>query len=334
MNFDENPVRDRLIALFAEAAGPVSGEELSHALGLSRTAIWKQIKALEQVGFAFAASPRVGYRAVTIPDELMAPLVEPHLPLTASLGRPLFWAAERASTNVTALEWAAQGLPHGSVVTAAVQTGGKGRRERAWVSPQGGMWFSVLVRQPCALHQAPDLTLLASLAVWRALAESGVSAEIKWPNDILVAGKKVCGILAQMRADGEWVDHAVIGIGINANFPAEQLPEEIRHRATTILSACGFALERPRVLAAILTELDRLYRGLATGEGFASVRREWLAHCQTIGRDVEVAIGNEIVRGKAVDVDDQGSLLVELADGNVRQLHSGEVLFSGSENLR
>ncbi|TDY50701.1 BirA family biotin operon repressor/biotin-[acetyl-CoA-carboxylase] ligase [Alicyclobacillus sacchari] len=327
-------MRDRLVEMFAKASGPVSGEEMSHTLGLSRTAIWKQIKSLEQVGFVFAASPRVGYRAVTIPDELMAPLVDPHLPLAVAFGRPLFWAAERASTNATALDWAAKGLPHGAVVTAAVQTGGKGRRERSWVSPQGGMWFSVLIRQPCALNQAPDLTLLASLAVRRALAEIGVPADIKWPNDILVAGKKVCGILAQMRADGEWVDHAVIGIGINANFPEERLPADIRHRATTIFSACGFAIERPRVLATILTELDKLYRLLASGEGFASVRGEWLAHCETMGRSVEVAVGNEIVRGTAIDVDDQGSLLVKLAHGDVRRLHSGEVLFSESEHLR
>jgi len=330
---DDTRVRDQLIEAFLLADGPVSGEDLSHRLGLSRTAVWKHIKALEQLGFAFEASPRVGYRAVRIPDELMAPLVRPHLPPDCLLGSPILWAESRASTNETALELAEKGLPHGAVVTAGEQTGGRGRRDRAWASPRGGMWFTVFVRNPCALRHAPDLTLLAALAVCRALRAEGVPVEIKWPNDILLGGRKTGGILAQIRAEGEMVDHAVIGIGLNANFALEELPEEIRDRATTILHATGRPIDRPKTLAHILAELDRLYRDLRDGRGFQAVHAEWTALCSTIGHEVEVAVGDERVRGMARSVEPDGSLVIETSPGVTRTVVSGEVLFSDREHI-
>ncbi|SIS96740.1 biotin--[acetyl-CoA-carboxylase] ligase [Alicyclobacillus vulcanalis] len=333
MALEDSRVRDRLIEAFSEADGPLSGEELSQRLGLSRTAIWKHIKALEHVGFVFEASPRVGYRVVRVPDELMAPLVQPHLPADCLLGSPILWAESRASTNDTALELAEKGLPHGAVVTAGEQTGGRGRRDRAWASPRGGMWFTVLVRNPCALRHAPDLTLLAALAVCRSLRSQGVPAWIKWPNDILLNGKKVCGILAQIRAEGEMVDHAVIGIGLNANFPIDELPEDIRHRATTVLHETGSPLDRPRTLAQILTEMDRLYRDLRDGRGFEAVYAEWTSLCATLGQAVEVAVGEERVRGIARAIQPDGSLVLETAPGVTRIVVSGEVLFSEREQV-
>ncbi|WP_206830433.1 biotin--[acetyl-CoA-carboxylase] ligase [Alicyclobacillus fructus] len=333
MAMDDTRVRDQLIEAFVNAEGPISGEELSHRFGLSRTAIWKHIKSLEPLGFVIEASPRVGYRAVHIPDELMAPLVRPHLPPDCLLGSPILWEASRASTNDTALELAQKGLPHGAVITAGEQTGGRGRRDRAWASPRGGMWFSVFVRNPCPLRHAPDLTLLAALAVCRALRHEGVPVEIKWPNDLLIRGRKTGGILAQIRAEGELVDHAVIGIGLNANFPIDLLPAEIRHRATTILHETGRPIHRPKVLARVLTELDRLYRDLRDGRGFQVVYDEWIALCSTVGQEVEVAVGDERLRGKAREVLPDGSLVLETSPGVTRTVVSGEVLFSDREQV-
>ncbi|MBF8377449.1 biotin--[acetyl-CoA-carboxylase] ligase [Alicyclobacillus mali] len=333
MAVDDTGVRDQLVEAFLAADGPISGEELSHRLGLSRTAVWKQVKALEQVGFEFEASPRVGYRAIRIPDELMAPLVRPHLPPECLLGSPILWAASRASTNDTALELAAKGLPHGGVVTAGEQTGGRGRRDRAWASPRGGMWFTVFVRNPCALRHAPDLTLLAALGVCRALRVEGVPAQIKWPNDLLLNGKKIGGILAQIRAEGELVDHAVIGIGLNANFSIEALPADIRHRATTILHEMGTPIHRAKVLARILTQLDALYRDLQDGRGFQAVHAEWTALCSTVGQEVEVAMGEERLRGIARSIEPDGSLVLETSPGVTRTVVSGEVLFSAREQV-
>lgn len=333
---DDEDIRERLVAIFANQTSPVSGAELSEQLGLSRTAIWKHIKALERVGFTFEASTRVGYRLTTTPDELMSALVKPHLSLMddRDLGGHILWEPERISTNATAITLASQGLPHGSVVTCGVQTGGKGRRDKLWTSPQGGMWFSILLRSPCALSQAADLTLLASIAVRRAIEKHGANAKIKWPNDILIDGRKVCGILAQMRSDGEMVDYAVIGIGINANFPESELPEALRERATTLLSTIGHPVERPKLLADILTELSTLYKALERQiGGFASVRDEWKKNSATLGSRVEIRVGTETIVGKALDVDDSGNLIVQMDDGQIRAVHSGEVLFQSRDML-
>ncbi|WP_328702286.1 biotin--[acetyl-CoA-carboxylase] ligase [Alicyclobacillus suci] len=327
--------RDKMLELFMSAPNrTISGEQLSAALNVSRTAIWKQIKTLESNGFEFSATPRVGYRLTHVPDELIGPLVSPHLNKACRLGQTILWAPERISTNDTAIELAHEGAVHGLVVTAARQTGGRGRQGRAWQSPAGGMWFSVLVRNPCALSQAGDLTLLASVAVHRALHESGVETKIKWPNDILVDGRKICGILAQMRADGETVDYAVIGIGINANFHRDALPPDVSDHATTILTECGQPVDRPLLLARILNQLDTLYSSLAQGAGgFAAVREEWKTHAHTLGRTVHVRLGDTFITGYAEDVDERGVLLVRDYAGVRHELHSGEVLFSTSEKL-
>lgn len=327
--------RDEIVRLFIASDGAfISGERLSEILGLSRTAVWKQIKMLERIGFQFESSSRIGYRAIHIPDELMPPLVERILPADCPFGNTILWAPERTSTNAVANQLAQEQLPDGSVVVAGRQTGGRGRQGRPWQSPSGGMWFSLLVRRPCALSQAADLTLLASVAVCRALTRTGANVQIKWPNDILIDGRKVCGILAQMRTDGEQVDYAVIGIGINANVTIQQLPEEVQSTGTTLQHALGHPVHRPTVLADVLLSLSELYGALRTGSGgFHTVRDEWVAHAHTLGRRVQVKIGDTLVTGTALDVDDHGVLTVRDEAGLVHAVHSGEVLFSEMERM-
>ncbi|WAH35141.1 biotin--[acetyl-CoA-carboxylase] ligase [Alicyclobacillus dauci] len=332
---DGNQIQNDILDMFLHSESEaVSGEQLSQQLGLSRTAVWKQIKQLESYGFQFEASPRIGYRLTFAPDELMEPLVKMHVANESTLGHTVLWAPDRESTNQTATALARDGSPHGIVVTARQQSGGKGRQGRIWTSPSGGMWFSVLVREPCALSQAADLTLLASVAVHRALVSEGVQAQIKWPNDILVHGKKVCGILAQMRTDGETVEYAVIGIGINANFSAELFPPEMREYATTILDTLGRPVFRPRVLGHIINELSTIYRALEQGVGgFRTVREEWKANAHTLGRKIQVRMGNTVIHGVAEDVDDNGVLILCDDSGEKHHIHSGEVLFSAAEQV-
>ncbi|MFD1674428.1 biotin--[acetyl-CoA-carboxylase] ligase [Alicyclobacillus fodiniaquatilis] len=328
--------RDSMIKMFLQTKDAViSGEALSQTLGLSRTAIWKQIKQLESYGFRFEATTRVGYRVVHVPDELMQPLITPYLPANATFGHSVLWAPARASTNDDATQLARTGAPTGVVITAGEQTGGRGRQGRNWTSPAGGMWFSVIVRTPCALSQAAELTLLASVAVRRALVACGsIDVEIKWPNDILVNGKKVCGILAQMRTDAEQVDYAVIGIGINANFANTQLPNDILARATTLQTELGHPIERPKLLADILSSLETLYTDLQTGAGgFHTVRDEWKDAAHTLNRKIQVKVGDDLLSGVATDVDEQGILYLHGDDGQIHRIHSGEVLFSAAEEV-
>lgn len=331
--FEQNRVRDELVRLFSSTTEPVSGERLSEALHMSRTAIWKHIKALERVGFEFESAPRVGYRITRVPDELMGGLVEPYLRKDCQFGRPILFEPERTSTNVVANEYALSGIGHGAVVTTGVQTGGRGRQGRPWQSPTGGMWFSLVVRKPCALSKAADITLLASVAVRRALHRIGADVRIKWPNDILLHDKKVCGILAQMRTDGEMVDYAIVGIGINANFSRDALPSEVQPIATTLQTELGTSVYRPALFADILGELSDLYGQLQLGIGFSSVREEWLHHAHTIGRSIRVRLGETVIEGKAVDVDEQGTLLLLDESGSLQRVHSGEVLFTSDEHI-
>lgn len=335
MQSQTEQIRDDIIRHFLNHPNtPVSGEDLSQALGISRTALWKQIRSLEKIGFGFEASPRVGYRLTEIPDELLEPLVQRELTTPISLGHKICWLQSCASTNDYALEIAKSNPVHGFVVAASVQEGGKGRYGRIWTSPRGGMWFTVTVQNPCAVAQAADLTLLASVAVFRALKAHGVDCQIKWPNDILCHGKKLCGILAQMRTNAERVEYAVIGIGMNVNFGIADLPEEVRATATTIYEETQQTLYRPSLLAKILTELDALYTALSDGYGgFALVREEWKQASATIGRHVSIRRSEGTIEGMAVDIDNRGSLLIEMDDGQTTLVHSGEILFSSSEQV-
>lgn len=328
-------LRDEIVRRFLKDDSRfVSGEELSQSLGISRTALWKQIRSLEEIGFEFEASRRVGYCLRHVPDELLEPLVSREMTEPTSLGHVIRWQQSMLSTNDAALELAKTELNHGMVVAAGVQKGGKGRYGRIWTSPRGGMWFSVIVQNPCAVSQAADLTLLASVAVYRALVERGIDCRIKWPNDILVNGKKLCGILAQMRTNAERVEFAVIGIGVNANFCIDDLPEEMRATATTIFDEIGHAVDRPKLMASILTQLEALYEELSNGSGgFRTVREEWKAASDTIGREVSIKVAGDGLNGVAMDVDDHGSLLLQTPNGDVKLVHSGEILFSTSERV-
>ncbi|MDQ0188570.1 biotin--[acetyl-CoA-carboxylase] ligase [Alicyclobacillus cycloheptanicus] len=328
---ESEQLRDRILtALLSERDGYVSGEHLSEVTGVSRTAVWKHIKHLERLGFRFEAAHRLGYRLVETPDLLMAPLLAQYLPKEASFGKHVRWLPSCDSTNKTAMGLAGAGAPHGTLVTAWEQTGGRGRRGRAWFSPQGGLWMSLILQHPIALSRAAELTLLCSVAVRRAIrATCGASPDIKWPNDLLMGGRKICGILAEIRADGETVQHAVLGIGINSNIPATAFPPDLLAIATSLAIETDSTIHNLTLAAAILKELEPMYRDLeAGGAGFQAVAGEWRAASATLGRHIRVQTASKVLEGDAVDVDDSGVLYLRVDSGQVIPVHSGDVLFS------
>ncbi len=327
---DFETIRNSIVRKFLTANGEfISGEMLSQQLGVTRTAIWKHINVLESLGFQFESTHRRGYQLVHIPDILLEPLVKPHLSSEISLGDNILYFPEVDSTNLIAQKMIHNGAKHGTIVCAGAQTGGKGRRGRAWFAPQGGLWMSIIARHPFPLARAAELTLLASVGIRRAIyQQTGIEVQIKWPNDLLLNGKKICGILAEIRADGENVHHAVIGIGINTNIPYAMYPSELTELATSILIESGDRVANVLLTGKILNELDPLFSGLVLGEsGFKDVHEEWKQGCSTIGQRIKIQTARELLTGVAVDVDVSGILYLRKDNGMTIRIHSGDILF-------
>ena len=233
---------------------------------------------------------------------------------------------ELASTNLKALELAKQGAAGGTVVVAARQTAGRGRMRRKWESPEGkGLWFSVILRPTIAAEYCAQITLLAAVAAAQALQRlTNKNFSIKWPNDIMLDGKKICGILAEMAlaADGS-IEYAVVGIGININMSSEDFGALLT--ATSLYLATGIEYEHEQVLKAFLDEFDLLYSHWHCC-GFALIRQDWLDYSCTLGHKVIVRDNDtEIYSGVAEDMDDYGSLLVRNAAGKIESFDFGEI---------
>ena len=243
------------------------------------------------------------------------------------LGAKLLMLGELESTSRTILELAEEGEPEGNVVVAEEQRAGRGRMGRGWSSPKGGLWFSVLLRPPVPPSEAPKLTLMAAVSVARALDNKfGIKARLKWPNDVLVQDKKLCGILAEARC-GERLDFVILGIGINANFLLTALPEELRRTAITVREILKKQVDRHSLLRAILQELEMRYQPFCAGDR-KGIIGEWRSLSETIGKSVRVETASGIVAGVAEGLDDDGALVVRTDDGPMHVL-AGDVMHIG-----
>ena len=318
-------VDGRILELFRSGDGFVSGEALSKLLGMSRTAVWKHVKGLRSNGYLIEAVPAKGYRLLSSP-KLLTPLGIGAGLVTRRIGSKLVCLAETESTNAVAFTMALDGAPEGTVVIADAQTAGKGRLGRVWLSPAGvNLYCSVVLRPEISPVAACQLTFLSVVAVARAIEScSALSPQIKWPNDILISGKKVAGLLNEMNAETEQVNFVVLGIGVNLNMRLSQLGEGLRHPATSLLEEGGVEVDRLRFTRTLLAELDQLYdRFLLEGE--AAVRAEWLERSAIRGRSVRVNCGDREFSGVVQGIDSFGALLVLLADGRVETVLSGDV---------
>ena len=315
---------EMVLAFLAEAADDfVSGEAISDKLGLTRAAVWKHVESLRSHGYRIDAVPARGYRLAEVPDRLTPLELRPLLG-THDLGQVLHWYEEIGSTNDRAKELAEEGAEHGEVVVAEAQSGGRGRRGRQWVSPPGkNLYFSVVLRPDLPPARAPELTLVASLAVCDALRHAGVDAGIKWPNDLLASGKKIAGILTELAAEADRVHWVVIGVGVNVNAGPEDLPEELRGEATSVRIERGEPAPRALFAAACLTGLEAWLDRHAE-EGFAPIRDAWRARSVTLGREVSVAAHGREVVGTAEDIDEAGALLIR-GPGGLERISAGDV---------
>ena len=314
-----------LSALRAHPDG-VSGAQLAEQLGISRAAIWARIEELRRLDYDIEASPHVGYRLVSSPDALHADDLIARLGKTRVIGRDIQVFEETTSTNDVMEKLARDGVKEGVVVFAESQTKGRGRLGRKWLSPERkGLWFSVLLRPELRPQEATQLTVASATALRRAIAaETGLSPEIKWPNDILIGGKKVAGILTELSAEVDRVKHIILGIGVDVNLDAGELPPELRKTATSLKLETGGMVSRAELAVAILQALDEDYARIGAGR-FAAVADEWEAHCATIGKNVTVLIGDRKICGRAEALDDDGALLMRTEHGHLERIIGGDV---------
>jgi len=319
-----------LSLLESEQGEYVSGEEISRKLNVSRTAIWKQVRKLEAEGYEIEATPRLGYRLLSKPSRLTVQELLPKLN-TRSFGRNLRLFDVVGSTQDELRALAEQGAPEGTVVIAEQQTSGRGRMGRAWVSPAGkGVWMSLLLRPSVPLPLTPQLTLLAAVALSRAITRLvPLTIGIKWPNDLLVDGRKISGILLESAAEDERLRYVVVGLGISANLDVEDYPEELLERAISLKMASGQPVSRSELIAAVLEQFEQLY-ALYLEQGFAPIRALWEAHAVTLNRTVTLTTPQGLIDGVPRELDDMGGLRVELPDGSFRTIYSAEVSTPGN----
>ena len=300
----------------------LSGEELSRLVGVSRTSVWKEIEKLRAQGYRILAQPHLGYRLLSAPDRLLPEELTWDLS-TRRVGRRVHAYESADSTMDIAHRLAAAGEPEGSVVVAEGQQKGRGRMGRAWLSPKGkGIYCSILLRPPLALSEVSRVTLLAAVAVARAIQEvTGIEPQIKWPNDVMVDSKKVAGILTELSGELNRVNYCVVGVGLNVNTPARHLPPH----GTSLAEELGAKVDRVKLARALFLQMDRLY-GEFLERGIQPVLEEWRRFAGFLGRRIRVEAQGRRVDGQALDVDESGALLVRTDTGLIESVSAGDVL--------
>lgn len=330
--------------LLREASpGYVSGGALSRRLNISRTAIWKYVEELRREGYCIEASPRKGYKMMPSEDRLNSWEIANNLN-TQIVGRVAHYFDTIDSTSNYAKKLAAEGCSDGLAVVAGQQSAGRGRLGRSWESqPDKGIYMTVVLRPDMAPAETQIFTLAAAVAAVKAIyASTGICLGIKWPNDLVAAGKKVCGILLEMSSEADRVNYIVLGIGINYSQERDEFPEKLRNRAislkmaadslrlssTTEWTAASGPISRLSVIRSVLRELDSVYRLIMDGRQ-EKILKMWREHSVTIGREVRFMLKDMEYTGTAVDITRDGRLSVECSDGIRRDLYSGEVSVRG-----
>lgn len=306
----------------------VSGEALSGEMSMTRSAVWKHVCKLRDEGYEIESSPRKGYLLHRVPDRLFPREVRSGLGTTVFGRGEIIHLLETDSTNSRAKELAGRGTPEGTIVLAERQTLGRGRRGRSWFSPDGGgLYLSLVLRPEVAPAEAPKLTLMTAVAVCDALAPYLPSSPaVKWPNDILVGGRKIAGILTEISTEPEAIDFVVVGLGLNVNVPARQFPKEIRGSATSILVETGKTHSRTAILRSFLEHFEGTYALFREGR-FPLILDRWKSYAGATGRHVRVDRIGRALSGEIQDIDEDGFLLLRDEAGNLHRIVSGDVTY-------
>jgi len=312
-----NETKKRILKALRECGGYLSGETLSQQLDTSRVSIWKHIRSLKEDGYVIEASPR-GYRLVSSPDSLLPyefPGLEQRIHYFPGIG----------STMDSARELAKKGAEEGTIVIAEAQTRGRGRLSREWLSPEGGIYFTLVLRPRISPAYAPRINLMASVAVAATINKLfGLKAELKWPNDVLIEDRKVCGILAEMDAEIDVVNFVNVGIGINANTSIPQFEKTV----TSLKDALGRKISRKEFLSVLLMEIERRQALLMEG----ALLDEWKKLSGTLNKYVRILSPGEEIVGRAIDIDTTGALIIRKRNGSLKKALAGDCIHLREES--
>ncbi|MGM9987490.1 MAG: biotin--[acetyl-CoA-carboxylase] ligase [Bacillaceae bacterium] len=303
----------------------VSGQEISDALGCSRTAIWKYIEELRSEGFVLDAQRKSGYKLLEEPDMLFAHRIDARLK-TEKIGRKIHYFDTVASTQPIAVSLAMEGAEEGTVVVSETQEAGKGRLSRSWHSEKGdGIWMSMILRPAIPINKTPQLTLLTAVAVAQTLTEyTGLTIDIKWPNDILINGKKTVGILTELQAEADCVNSVIVGIGINVNQSISQFPEELQDIATSLSIESGRKLNRVELITMFFEQFERLYTQYLK-VGFLPIKMLWESYAISVGRTVHAHTLMKTIVGVALGINEDGVLLLQDENGVIHSIYSADI---------
>ena len=320
-------MKAEILKMLREAEGYVSGQELCNKFGVSRTAVWKAINQLKENGYEIEAVQNKGYHLLSAPDVMDSTELE-SIHATDWAGCEIYYFDSIDSTNTKAKELAEEGHPGGTLVVADRQTAGKGRRGRSWESPSGiGIFMTLMLKPEINPNNASMLTLVAAMATTRAIRRvTGVPAMIKWPNDIVMNGKKVCGILTEMSAQFDYINHIVIGIGINVHN--EEFPKEIAQTASSLYVESGQHIHRASLIEAFLEEFEDVYAEYLKTEDMEGLVKEYDSMLVNRGRQVRVLDPKEPFEGKAMGITKKGELIVDTWESR-KLVSSGEVSVRG-----
>ncbi|MFA5355890.1 MAG: biotin--[acetyl-CoA-carboxylase] ligase [Candidatus Omnitrophota bacterium] len=314
-------MNDKIIDFLKRKEDYVSGDQLSHRLGITRQALWKHIHALKEHGYEIVAVPHLGYKLVSCPDRLFPSEVSSRLN-TGIIGKKIYYFDALSSTMDSALKLALGGAPEGSIILAESQAKGRGRLGREWSSPKyKGIYMSLILRPNIPPNRTPLLTLMAAVGVCEAIKEkTALSCRIKWPNDILIHHKKLGGILTELNAETDMSRFVVVGVGLNVNNDKKNLPAG----ATSLKEQAAEDISRVELLQEILRRIEDNYL-IFQKKGSRPIIEKWREWNLSLGRRIKVAFSNEHIEGHAVDIDEDGGLLVRNDSGLIHKVMAGDV---------
>lgn len=326
--WERRSMKSKILALLRDGGGYVSGQELCERFGVSRTAVWKAVGQLKKEGYCIEAVKNRGYRLV--PEDEIYGLHELESRMhTKWAGHPVYYYDTLPSTNLQAKLDAENGAAEGTLIVADMQTAGRGRKGRGWNSPGGtNVYFTLILKPDCGVQQASMVTLVMGIAVAEGIrATCGVEAGIKWPNDIVVNGRKICGMLAEMSVERDFIHYIVAGVGINVGD--QDFPPEIAQTATDLWKECGQKVSRSELIVNVMKSFEACYSDFGKSGGLGGLRDRYNSLLINRDREVRVLDPKGEFRGISRGINEKGELLVEREDGSLEEVYAGEVSVRG-----
>lgn len=321
-------MKQKILTMLRKAEDYLSGQEICEKLEVSRTAVWKVIKQLQEQGYEIEAVKNKGYRLLSAPDVITVEEITSQIK-TDYLARRVLYFPVTDSTNLRAKQYAEEEESNGLLIIADEQTKGRGRKGKNWNSPSGeNIFMSLLLKPEIAPKSASMLTIVAALGVMAAIEQmTGLTVKIKWPNDIVINRKKVCGILTEMNSEMDYIHYVIIGIGINVNI--DNFPEEIKEMASSLYLALGKKVNRSQLICAVMEQIERYYNKFLKSGDLSSMQKEYNKKLAGINGQVKIMEEEAELIGISKGITKTGELIIELPDGSRREIVSGEVSVRG-----